>query len=148
MNTLNKYLSSYGVSHKNTLNKKIHYVFVPLIVMSVIGLLMSIPYIKLGGLNIDWSILVIVMALGFYFRLSKKYGLIMAIFLPFLYLANLWLATHFNLLYISLWVFGISWIMQFVGHKIEGQKPSFLEDLQFLLIGPLWVFKSLFNITD
>ena len=36
----------------------------------------------------------------------------------------------------------IAWIGQFIGHKIEGAKPSFFEDLQFLLIGPAWVALS------
>jgi uncharacterized membrane protein YGL010W len=40
---------------------------------------------------------------------------------------------------VSLTVFVVAWIGQFIGHKIEGKKPSFFEDLRFLLIGPLFV---------
>ena len=36
-------------------------------------------------------------------------------------------------------VFVIAWIAQFIGHKHEGRKPSFLTDLTYLLIGPAWV---------
>ncbi|ARP08089.1 hypothetical protein K04M3_13820 [Vibrio alginolyticus] len=45
-------------------------------------------------------------------------------------------------LHISMLLFGVLWILQFIGHKIEGKKPSFFEDLQFLLIGPIWVFRK------
>ena len=42
-------------------------------------------------------------------------------------------------------LFVVGWIIQFVGHKIEGQKPSFFEDLQFLLIGPLWLLSDVYR---
>lgn len=49
---------------------------------------------------------------------------------------------------ISLSIFIISWIFQFYGHKVEGKKPSFFQDLLFLLIGPIWVTKKVFKIQD
>jgi len=56
---------------------------------------------------------------------------------------NFWLSNVTNLLYASLSIFIIAWIGQFYGHKVEGAKPSFLKDLQFLLIGPLWVIQKI-----
>jgi uncharacterized membrane protein YGL010W len=52
--------------------------------------------------------------------------------------------------FVSLWLFSIcvfivAWIGQFYGHKIEGKKPSFLKDLQFLMIGPAWVLENIFT---
>jgi uncharacterized membrane protein YGL010W len=35
-------------------------------------------------------------------------------------------------------IFVVMWILQFVGHHVEGKKPSFLKDVQFLLVGPAW----------
>lgn len=148
MDTLNKYLSSYAVSHQNSFNKKIHFVFVPLIVMSVLGLLMSIPTISISGFSLRWDLIVVIFTLGFYWRLSKKYFFIMGLFLNSLFWINTFVSTQIDLFSFSIIIFTLSWIMQFIGHKIEGKKPSFLEDLLFLLIGPLWVFKSLFKIAD
>ena len=46
---------------------------------------------------------------------------------------------------IYLSIFVIAWIGQFLGHKIEGKKPAFFKDLQFLLIGPLWLLSFIYN---
>jgi uncharacterized membrane protein YGL010W len=42
-------------------------------------------------------------------------------------------------------VFAIAWLGQFIGHKVEGAKPSFFKDLQFLLIGPLWLLSYVYQ---
>ena len=55
---------------------------------------------------------------------------------------NYYLGLSLPLFYSSLAIFVIAWIGQFYGHKLEGKKPSFLKDLQFLLIGPAWVIKK------
>ena len=49
------------------------------------------------------------------------------------------------LLYTSIIVFIFAWILQFLGHKIEGKKPSFFKDIQFLLIGPAWLLAFIYN---
>ena len=49
---------------------------------------------------------------------------------------------------IFLGIFIISWIGQFIGHKIEGKKPAFVKDLQFLLIGPLWLLSYIYEKLD
>jgi len=46
---------------------------------------------------------------------------------------------------VCLAIFVLSWIGQFIGHKIEGKKPLFLDDLKFLLIGPIWLLHFLFK---
>jgi uncharacterized membrane protein YGL010W len=46
---------------------------------------------------------------------------------------------------ISLGIFVIAWIIQFIGHKVEGKKPSFLKDIQFLMIGPAWLMHFLYK---
>ena len=54
-----------------------------------------------------------------------------------IYLVNIQTETNSWIVFLS--VFVLSWIFQFIGHKIEGKKPSFLKDLQFLLVGPAWL---------
>ena len=56
---------------------------------------------------------------------------------------NFWIGKNANLAIVSVVIFIVAWIGQFYGHKVEGKKPSFIKDLQFLLIGPLWVLKKL-----
>ena len=46
---------------------------------------------------------------------------------------------------LSMLIFILGWIGQFIGHKIEGQKPSFFEDIQFLLIGPAWLLSFIYK---
>ena len=46
---------------------------------------------------------------------------------------------------LSMLIFIFAWIGQFIGHKIEGQKPSFFEDIQFLLIGPAWLLSFIYK---
>jgi len=58
-------------------------------------------------------------------------------------LGNYYLSQILPLFYTSIVIFVSAWIGQFYGHKLEGKKPSFFKDLQFLLIGPAWVFKKL-----
>jgi uncharacterized membrane protein YGL010W len=54
------------------------------------------------------------------------------------------ISQQMSLLFFSLGLFSVAWIGQFYGHKVEGKKPSFFQDLQFLLIGPAWVVENLF----
>ena len=60
-------------------------------------------------------------------------------------LALLSLLPEAAVLPLSLAIFVLAWIGQFIGHKIEGKKPSFLDDLRFLLIGPLFVLSFLYR---
>ncbi|MBY7823803.1 DUF962 domain-containing protein [Vibrio fluvialis] len=141
MRTLNQWLDAYAVSHQNPINKRIHRVAVPGIYLSIVGLIWSLPAAPLMEWRVDWIWLVAVPVLGFYYRLSMTVFLMMLGFT----LACIGLAWSVELmalpiLPLSLALFVLLWIAQFVGHKIEGKKPSFLSDLQFLLIGPIWVF--------
>ena len=143
MTKLEKYLSEYNESHLNPTNILIHKVCVPLILFSIIGLIYCIP---LSYSGIPLVVIPSVLALSYYFSLSRKYAFIMVlVFAVMLFLNHLILQTGY-LLYISIAIFIVSWIFQFIGHKIEGKKPSFVKDLQFLLIGPLWTLKNTFSM--
>ncbi|EIA10320.1 DUF962 domain-containing protein [Flavobacterium frigoris] len=152
MKTLNEWFEEYSVSHKNRTNKKIHYICVPLIFFSVVGLFMSIPSQILNPLAsvhpvlANWAFIVLVFILLFYFRLSIIMGLKMLVFTTICLIGNYIIAQSLPLLWFSIAVFTVGWIGQFYGHKIEGKKPSFIKDLQFLLIGPAWVIHSVFQM--
>jgi len=140
MKNLSQWFDLYGQSHKNPINIKIHKVAVPIIFISVIGFIYSIPSI-LGTIFLSITIMA---AMFFYFSLNKSLGLYMCLY-TIISLAVVKLMAPYTL-EISASLFVIAWIFQFIGHKIEGKKPSFLDDLSFLLIGPAWVFKDLFKL--
>lgn len=131
MKSLNDWLSAYGETHQNKLNRTIHLICVPAILFSVIGFLWLVPY----GFFLQ------IAALIFYARLGVKPFLLM--FTTFAAMNTVMLFLEQNtshLLAINLTLFILAWIGQFYGHHVEGKKPSFFQDLQFLLIGPLWVY--------
>ena len=150
MKTAKQWFDEYAESHQNETNQFVHYICVPIIFFSVIGLLMSIPtqFIEstLGLYNPlleNWAAIIGVFISFFYIRLGFWYFLEMLLIMLLCIIGNFWINDTTNLLYTSLIIFIIGWIGQFWGHKIEGKKPSFAKDLQFLLIGPLWVIQKL-----
>ena len=152
MQTAKEYFNEYALSHQNETNQTIHYICVPLIFFSVIGLLMSIPTTFLGNLfNLsnpileNWAVVFGLMASLFYLKLGFWYFIKMLFVLLLSIIVNFYIGGILNLLYASITIFVLAWIGQFYGHKIEGAKPSFLKDLEFLLIGPLWVIEKLGN---
>jgi len=147
MKSLDQWLTEYSKDHQNPTNKKIHHFCVPLIMFSLLGMLWAIatPNFFKTIPYLNWATLFALSGLIFYISLSLKVAFFMLINVTLqFYLITLLEKTGF-LFYSCLIIFILAWIGQFVGHKIEGQKPSFLEDIQFLLIGPLWVFKKFLN---
>jgi uncharacterized membrane protein YGL010W len=127
----------------------VHWVCVPLIVFSLLGLVWSIPfpYLKfLGQYNgyFNWASFLIAFSIFYYYKLSPILSYIMLLIVfGFSYLIielDLWQKAGGPAVWqVSLAIFVLSWIGQFIGHKIEGKKPSFLDDIKFLLIGPIWL---------
>ena len=151
--SIHEWLSEYGESHQNPINKKIHWVCVPLILISLFGLLWNIYFpinltISLNNMtmNMNWTIILIIIATLFYFKLSFS----LTIGMIFISIGALLINHYLSLLPYPLWktslfVFIIAWIGQFIGHEIEGKKPSFLKDIQFLLIGPAWLLSFIYK---
>ena len=129
-------LARYGESHRNPVNELIHIVCIPAIVFSLLGILWAIhPIVPL---------LVVAVALVYYSKLSRTFALGMAVMAGVM-LVLLALLPDGTVLTTSIGVFVAAWIGQFVGHHIEGKKPSFFDDLRFLLIGPLFVLSILYR---
>lgn len=155
MRKIESLLSEYGESHQTSFNKKVHYICVPAIFFSIIGLFAAIPlgssftkslpeillpYAHLGTL-------IILLGLIYYLRLSVTLFIGMIIFSALvLFGINALVELDFAPLWvIMLVIFVVAWIIQFIGHKHEGKKPSFLKDVQFLMIGPAWTMSHLFE---
>ena len=168
MKTIHNWFEEYSESHQNKMNKIIHWVCIPLIFWSIISLLSLIPHscldlFKNAFLNdiMHWGTVIILLGLIFYLRLSFKIFIGMMLFslcvlLDIYYTLILFdiygffglfktLNNNVFLLYFSVIVFLFAWILQFIGHKIEGKKPSFLKDIQFLLIGPAWLLAFVYD---
>ena len=152
MQTLQQLLDKYAESHQNKTNKIIHYFCVPAIFFSVIGLLMSIPSNLIQNLTgipnslyANWGVVALIPVLLFYIRLSLKMTFLILGFSILCILGNFQMNVFVELWKASVVIFVIAWIIQFYGHKIEGKKPSFLDDIKFLMIGPAWILDDIFK---
>lgn len=128
-------IAHYGSSHTNPTNELLHFAAIPLIMLSLCGLIFALhPWVAYAF---------IAASMVYYARLSWVF------FLSMLACSALILALvqamGSNVLTISVAIFVGAWIIQFIGHKIEGKKPSFLEDIQYLWVGPLFVLSKLFG---
>ncbi len=153
MRKIDLLFAEYSESHRNSTNKLIHWICVPLIFWSILGFISLIPSKSIGFIYIGEisyvSFAAIALVTIFYMRLSLIISIIMFILMvimeSFAYGINIRFKENAWLVYLS--VFVITWIFQFVGHKIEGKKPSFLKDLQFLLVGPIWLLSFILKKT-
>lgn len=144
------YFDKYSESHQNHTNEIIHWICVPAIVFSLFGLIWAIPfpYLEfLGKYNgyVNWASFLIAFAIYYYYKLSPVLSYFMLLLIMFFSAGIVSLEKMHNtagwpqMWQVCLGIFLISWIGQFIGHKIEGKKPSFFDDIKFLLIGPIWL---------
>ena len=145
---IDRWFASYSSDHQNATNQLIHVFAVPMIVWSVIALLWCIPVPgTLFGPG-AWAALAMFMAWSFYYRHSRSLGMGMLLVFVVLSWLTRWLHMELGtpgLLKLAIGVFVVAWIGQFIGHHIEGRRPSFLTDLTYLLIGPVWVLNKLYR---
>lgn len=150
MRTIDRLLSEYGESHQNPTNKIVHWICVPIIFWSITAMLWSVKIpVEIPGLGIQLNaaIVALVLVLLYYFTLSVLLATGMLLF-SFGCLAlsyTLEQKVDFPLWGIAIIAFVLAWIGQFWGHSVEGKKPSFLKDLQFLLVGPAWLMHFIFK---
>ncbi|MCC4595693.1 DUF962 domain-containing protein [Xanthomonas campestris pv. phormiicola] len=148
---IDRYFASYSDDHRNVANQRIHVLAVPAILWSVVALLWCIPVRGSWFQSGLWAALGMFAAWMFYNRLSRPlgYGMLATFFFCgcLCRLLEARLGLH-GLLWLAIGVFVVAWIAQFVGHKLEGHKPSFLTDLVYLLIGPAWVLAKLYRRMD
>lgn len=135
MREVDRLLAHYGESHRNPTNERIHLVCIPLILASLVGLMWAASaWLALGF---------IAASLVYYARLSPAF--LIAMSLVSVIVLGIVSALGEQRLQISLAVFVMAWIGQFVGHRIEGKKPSFFEDLRYLWVGPLFCLSFAFR---
>ena len=151
MRKIDQLLSEYGESHQNATNKAIHWICVPLIFFSIMALIAAIPNDLLinisGSPMLNWASVVLLLIMIYYVSLSVSLSIGMLIFSLICLAAIRVLISAFAtpLWLIALVIFVLAWVGQFYGHKVEGKKPSFFKDLQFLLIGPAWLMHFIYK---
>jgi uncharacterized membrane protein YGL010W len=150
MRTANEWLTDYGDSHRNPANKALHWVCVPVILWCVLGLVWITPFpsgVRAMLPAANWAVLVVLAGVIYYALLSLPLALgVLPLLLLMLWsidaldrrgIAPLWL--------VCVVLFVAAWIGQFIGHAIEGKRPSFFKDVQFLMIGPLWLLADVYR---
>jgi uncharacterized membrane protein YGL010W len=130
---IDQLLAHYSLSHQHPVNERIHFLAVPLIMLTLIGLMFEIhpavAYVFLAA------------SMVYYLRLSLVFSAVMAVWTALMLMVVFAMGEHRLLICVS--VFVGAWVLQFIGHKLEGQKPSFFEDVQYLWVGPLFVLRPL-----
>jgi uncharacterized membrane protein YGL010W len=128
-------IAYYGQSHQNPGNEVIHFIAIPLIMISLVGMLFALhPYV---------AYTFVAASMVYYARLSVVFFIIMVVWSALTIAVVLTMGA--NVLPLSVAIFVGAWILQFIGHKMEGKKPSFFEDIQYLWVGPLFVLSKLFG---
>jgi uncharacterized membrane protein YGL010W len=149
MKNVDQWLNEYGESHQNSANKALHWICVPIIVVSLIGLLWSLPVpgtMREISPLLNWGTLVLAVGVLYYFSMSWSLALGMLAFVILVTFCILGLQNlPWSLWTVCLTLFVIAWIGQFIGHHYEGKRPSFFKDIQFLMIGPLWLLSFIYR---
>ncbi|MGB3727322.1 MAG: Mpo1-like protein [Glaciecola sp.] len=140
MREIERLINHYGESHQNKTNVLIHAIAVPSIYFVTIGLIWSLPTPAfIAMFNVTWAHILAIPTLYYYFKLSGPIGAAMTLLTILVFGGiNLLVSMGISVWQFSLALFVLMWILQFIGHKIEGKKPSFFEDLRYLLVGPAW----------
>lgn len=140
---IDRLLAEYGESHRHPVNKAIHWCAVPVITWSLLAMLWSAPFpaaVQVAPF-VNWATVFALLALAYYISLSLPLAVGMAMFASICF----WLIIAFQVNAATpLWqfaaaLFAAAWVFQFIGHAVEGKRPSFFKDIQFLLIGPAWL---------
>jgi len=148
------WFDEYSLCHQNPTNIFLHKICVPTITFTVFAMLWSLPIfpknirniISIDQVGLLNPSLILVPILAFYWNLSPSMAVSMGIiFFILIILLILMEKNHVRIFRLALILFIIAWIGQFIGHEIEGKKPAFFQDLQFLLIGPLWTLAHVFR---
>jgi uncharacterized membrane protein YGL010W len=143
---VDRWLGNYSEDHRNPTNILIHWICVPLILWTVIALLWVVPVPAAIGRPGLWAGVAMFAAMMFYLRLSRTlaFGMLAAFVLLGLITEGLFRTLGpLQLMWLAIGVFVLAWIAQFVGHQIEGKRPSFLTDMAYLLVGPAWIVAKL-----
>jgi uncharacterized membrane protein YGL010W len=146
MGDMQHWLDSYSADHQHPTNRILHWICVPLILWCVIALMWTVPVPPFLGRPGFWAVGMLVLAFAWYWKHSHRLGAALLIAMALLALLTELIYRQLgpmSLRVLAGGVFVVAWIGQFIGHAIEGRRPSFLTDLAYLLVGPAWLMDKL-----
>jgi uncharacterized membrane protein YGL010W len=131
--------ADYARYHRHPANKLCHYIGIPLIVFTLVGLLARVPLVEVAGVSVSLAVPIALLALGYDLLLSPRLTLPFAAFVA----GSLLLAPGVGVRSLTAGFVG-GWALQFLGHyAYEKKSPAFFTNLQQLLVGPLWILETL-----
>ena len=145
-----QWFAEYGESHQDDTNELIHWICVPIIFFCALGFVWTIPVPEAWEVSapwFNWTFAAMVLAMAFYVRLSPRLSAGLLLFMAACYggVTALDMFAPWPVWQVCAVLFVLAWVGQFIGHKIEGKKPSFFKDLFFLLIGPAWLMSMIYK---
>jgi len=147
--TTEQWLDEYARSHCDGTNRLIHWLCIPAIVVSLVGLLWSLPVpetFRAGSPALNWGTVFLMAAVVYYFIMSISLAVGALPFIVFVVIAVAWLDGFDTPLWVSsVALFVAGWALQFIGHWREGSRPAFFREMQFLMIGPLWLIAGIYR---
>ncbi|ENW96588.1 DUF962 domain-containing protein [Acinetobacter sp. NIPH 298] len=140
MTNLERLLSQYAAYHLDRNNILTHFVGIPLIVFSILCLTARVG-VEISGFSVTLASILILVSTIYYISLDKLFGILMLIIFIAAYPLAVKIAAlpMWSWLGVSIGIFVVGWVFQFVGHYFEKKKPAFVDDLVGLAIGPLFV---------
>jgi uncharacterized membrane protein YGL010W len=133
--TLKAHFADYAAFHGTAGNKVCHYVGIPLIVLSILALLARVPLFEVGGFTVTLAEAFLVLVTAYYLTLDAVLAVVMLVASAALLALGRPLPVA-----VSVGLFVLGWIFQFVGHYVyEKRSPAFYRNLAHLLVGPLWI---------
>jgi uncharacterized membrane protein YGL010W len=148
--TADQWFAEYGESHQHPINKRLHWICVPIIFGCVLGFTWAIPVPDPWQEVVpwfNWTLVAMALALVFYVRLSPALSAGMLFFMSVCYsvLVMLDLFAPWSVGKICVIAFMLAWTGQFIGHILERRQPSFFKDVIFLLVGPAWLMSFIYR---
>jgi len=138
MQDVNALFADYAAYHQTAGNKFFHRVGIPMIMLSLIGMLTQVPLLDVATVKIDLAMILIAASAAYYFVIEWRLAVAMVAVSIAFYFIGATLPLFVNAI-----LFVLGWIFQFIGHKVyEHKNPAFFRNFVHLLIGPLWILND------
>jgi uncharacterized membrane protein YGL010W len=138
MRDIHALFDDYASYHRTAGNKAFHRAGIPMIMLTLIGMLTRVPLLRAGEVEVDAAMLLIAAATLYYVLLEWRMAAAMLVVSVAFYFAGRALPMSVNVAF-----FVLGWILQFVGHSVyEKRQPAFFRNFVHLLVGPLWILND------
>jgi uncharacterized membrane protein YGL010W len=149
MSNADPWLKRYERDHTHAVNRALHWMCIPVFVASVVGLLWSVPVpgvLRDASPVLNWGTFFLMAAVVYYFILSITLAVGLLPFVMCVAVAVAWLDTLSPPLWlVSATAFALAGAGLLAGHAFEDKRVSLFSDLNFLMIGPLWIIASIYE---